>query len=86
MATFNPITPLLMMVRADADTTVTIPGGLVAMGYQYLIVDNNGTAGSHNIALSGPISGTTSGTAISTAYGSALLTWDGATYHQFVGP
>jgi hypothetical protein len=76
------------MIFADADTTITIPNGPnlggqpVALGYQYLIVDNNGTAGAHNIAISGPINGGTSGTSITTNYANAILRWVGTTFSQ----
>lgn len=86
MSHFQPITPLFGVLYADADTTVTVAGGIQAQGYQIMVVDNNGTAAAHNIVISGPISGSTSGSSITTNYGSALLTWDGATYHQIVGP
>jgi hypothetical protein len=75
------------IIFADADTTVKIQdptsgGGPLAIGFVFKVVDNNGKAGTTNIALSGPINGGTTGTSITTNYGAATLTWIGNTFSQ----
>jgi hypothetical protein len=83
----QPLTPVSAIIFADADTTIPIPSGPpggqpIALGYEFIVVDNLGTANAHNIALSGPIGGTTSGTAISTNFANAILRWGGTTWTQ----
>lgn len=88
MSRVQPLSPTATLIFADADTTITVPNGPnaggqpIALGYEYVIADNNGTAGAHNIAINGPINGGTSGTAISTNYGNAILRWLGSTFTQ----
>ena len=89
MARYFPVQQGYTLILADASTTVVLPNGPgatggqpIALGDQFLVVDNLGTAGGSNIAIKGPIAGGTSGTSISAAYGSALLVWDGNTFLQ----
>lgn len=88
MAKYHPITPLFTLILADTDTSVPLPNGPagggqpIAEGFEFIIVDNNGKAGSTNIAITGPIAGGSTGTSITTNYGSAWFRWDGATFHQ----
>ena len=87
MATYSPLNPRMTLINADATTTITLPNGPpggqpIANGYEFIVVDNNGTAGASNIAIKGPINGGTSGTSISTNYGSAYFVWDGASFIQ----
>jgi hypothetical protein len=83
---FRDITPLLWMVKAGTETTITLPGPTnqptAPEGLQIVVVDDMGLAGTNNISILGPIAGGTSGTSISTNYGSAWFMWMGNTYTQ----
>lgn len=76
------------IIDADHDTTIALPnptlsgGGPLAIGATFTVADNLGVAGSHNIAITGPVAGGASGTSISTNYGSAAFRWVGNTFVQ----
>lgn len=87
----HTITPLIWYYKADTATSVPLPnpanaGGPVAPeGLLLFVIDNLGTAGTTNIAITGPINGGSSGTSLTTNYAVALFIWSGATWQQ-LGP
>lgn len=82
----KPIYAQIEFIRAGTNTTITLPAPsqrpVAPEGKIVIVMDDLGTAGTNNIAFSGPINGGTSGTSLTTNYAVALFIWSGIYWQQ----